>query len=77
MALLRAASIRGVSALGLPKISSLVKCISSQLFRFSAVVDQRKQRDSLGCRIFLSICTVCSRFIALLFFRCAGRGAAT
>jgi hypothetical protein len=51
----------------------------SHLFRFSAVVDQRKQRDSFGRRIFLSICTgtVCSTFIALLLFRCAGRGAAT
>jgi hypothetical protein len=44
MALLRAASIRGVPALGLPKISSLVQRIfHSHLFRFSAVVDKRNR----------------------------------
>jgi hypothetical protein len=78
MALLRAAGLRGVLALGLPKISSLVEGIFIPTFSlFSAVVDQCKQRDSLGSGIFLSICTVCSTFIALLLFRCAGRGAAT
>ena len=75
--MLRATGIRGVPALGLPDQQLGETHFHSHIFRFSAMVDQRKQRDSLGCRIFLSICTVCSTFIALLLFRCAGRGAAT
>ena len=66
--MLGAASIRGVPAFGLPKISSFVGGIfHSRFFRFSAVVDQRKQRDSFGLQnIFDPVHRLLNRVIAWL-----------
>ena len=56
MALLGAANIKGVSALGLPKISNLVGGIFIPgLLCFSAVVDQREQGRSPGLQNALEV----------------------